>query len=174
VEKVHPHKWVELDLAVIGLQDFANGFLASLRQLPLGEVAPEHRIEHCYIGWYSMTVRGNGDVHPCCFLMPNKSIPPFGNIRTQSVGEIWNGAMYRLFRREMRAAMMMDGKPPIGHGKFRCTVPSCWKHDECPLAYMMAAPDFYQQAHDRLEWLRRRPAVRLARMAATARRAIRR
>jgi MoaA/NifB/PqqE/SkfB family radical SAM enzyme len=174
VETTHRHTWVELDLAIAGLQDYANNLLASLREMPVSHVAPQHRIEYCYIGWYSMTVRGNGNTHPCCFLMPSETIPPFGNLNTQSVQEVWHGELYHRFRQEMRGAMLADGNLPRGYGSFRCTAPGCWKHDDCPLAFMMADPAFYQRAHETLELLRRRPAARMMRMAIAARRMIRR
>ena len=53
----------------------------------------------CVIGWYSMLVRSNGTVSPCCILQHK----PLGNVMTSSVQEIWQGEAYAGFRRELTA-----------------------------------------------------------------------
>jgi radical SAM protein with 4Fe4S-binding SPASM domain len=49
----------------------------------------------CYIAWYHTRIRINGNVFPCqrCDL-------PVGNIDDKSFNEIWNGTVYRSFRKK--------------------------------------------------------------------------
>jgi MoaA/NifB/PqqE/SkfB family radical SAM enzyme len=121
------------------------------------DAALQQAIEYCYIGWYSMTIQGTGAVHPCCFLMPDKEIPEFGNLREQSVQGVWHGAWYERFRWEMRQVMLYETQLPFQHRRFKCTQPFCWKNSSCPLANDMADVAFYDAAHERLERVRRRP-----------------
>jgi MoaA/NifB/PqqE/SkfB family radical SAM enzyme len=166
VPRLPAHFWIDIEAAPFGIGAEVHELLA---QLPAGWTPPpgtqEHRIEYCYIGWYSMAVRGNGDVHPCCFLMTDTTIPPLGNVQRQSVGEIWHGAPYRRLRGELREAMMFEGHTPLQHRRARQTRPACWEHGMCPLAYNLADPGFYAEAHAALEAERRRPLWRVARTA---------
>ena len=57
--------------------------------------------ESCVIGWYSMVIRSDGTIGPCCVLQGK----PLGNIFKQSVDEIWNGEAYRDFRGELSRIM---------------------------------------------------------------------
>ncbi len=61
------------------------------------DVAVRDFDEACVIGWYSMVIRSDGTVAPCCILQGK----PLGNVFKESVGEIWNGEGYRQFRREL-------------------------------------------------------------------------
>jgi len=49
----------------------------------------------CYIAWYHSRIRVNGNVFPCqrCDL-------PMGNLDENSFNEIWNGTLYRSFRKK--------------------------------------------------------------------------
>ncbi|HET7435352.1 MAG TPA: radical SAM protein [Thermoanaerobaculia bacterium] len=51
----------------------------------------------CVIGWYSMLIRSNGTVAPCCILQ-NK---PLGNVMQTSVREIWNDERFDRYRGEL-------------------------------------------------------------------------
>ena len=53
--------------------------------------------EACVIGWYSLVIRSDGTVAPCCILQGK----PLGNVFQQSVEQIWNGEGYQRFRREL-------------------------------------------------------------------------
>jgi MoaA/NifB/PqqE/SkfB family radical SAM enzyme len=50
----------------------------------------------CYIAWTHPRVRGDGTVHPC-----GPCQRPMGNLREQSLREIWNGPAYRAFRKRL-------------------------------------------------------------------------
>ena len=51
----------------------------------------------CVIGWYSMLIRSNGMVAPCCILQTK----PLGNVMTSGVREVWQGEPYQQFRGEL-------------------------------------------------------------------------
>jgi MoaA/NifB/PqqE/SkfB family radical SAM enzyme len=53
--------------------------------------------EACMIGWYSMVIRSDGTVAPCCILQ-HKNL---GNVFKQPVAEIWHGERYQRFRKEL-------------------------------------------------------------------------
>jgi MoaA/NifB/PqqE/SkfB family radical SAM enzyme len=57
--------------------------------------------EACVIGWYSLVIRSDGTVAPCCILQGK----PLGNILKSPLEEIWNGETYRQFRRELSGIM---------------------------------------------------------------------
>jgi MoaA/NifB/PqqE/SkfB family radical SAM enzyme len=161
VDKLRGRLTFHIDLDVLGLQQQANALMADHRRTSVEEVAPLHAIEYCYIGWYSMTIQGNGDVHACCYLMNDDRIAPLGNLNHQSVQEVWRGPGYQKFRQEMRTAMLFSEKTPFQQRRFKCTQPACWEHDQCPLSYLMATPDFYRRAHEHLETLRKKPGQAL-------------
>jgi MoaA/NifB/PqqE/SkfB family radical SAM enzyme len=85
--------------------------------------------EACVIGWYSMVVRSDGTIAPCCILQSK----PLGNIFKSSLDEIWNGDEYRRFRRELTAII---GSPDWMAGESDRTVEALcgnrgtWK---CPM-----------------------------------------
>jgi MoaA/NifB/PqqE/SkfB family radical SAM enzyme len=168
---------LRLSLDHYGLREFSESLLRPARgqdapeDASVGDPAAPDPIEFCYIGWHSLVVQGTGEVHPCCYLMPEKKIPAFGNLRQQTVAEVWQGESYSRFRQEMRWAMLVRSRTPMQSKRFRCTMPYCWSHDQCLLAYDLADRPFYERAHAELEKLRRRPALRLANIAASAARA---
>jgi MoaA/NifB/PqqE/SkfB family radical SAM enzyme len=175
VERSLQRVWLELHFDHVGLRERCNEILIKGRSGGLGPEVERQQaeklhlkpgtIEWCYIGWYSMLVQGTGDVHPCCFLFPEPSVPAFGNLNTQSVREVWHGEPYQRHRQEMREVMLMEDHVLRRGRRFECTAPGCWAHDACVLANNLADRPFYQQAHDRLERLRRRPLLRAARAA---------
>jgi MoaA/NifB/PqqE/SkfB family radical SAM enzyme len=61
--------------------------------------------EACIIGWYSMLVRSDGSVGPCCILQQKK----LGNIFRQPLREVWNSEAYQQFRREL-TGIIRDGE----------------------------------------------------------------
>lgn len=66
--------------------------------------------EPCLIGWHSLVIRTSGIVAPCCILQS----APLGDLRTQSLREVWFGEPYAAFRREL-ARMLREGES--------------WRHD---------------------------------------------
>ena len=154
-----------LDFALVGLQPHCTDVLERRYGDAPFSSYKKYEIEYCYIAWYSTTIQGNGDVHACCHLMPDSQIAPLGNVNQQSISDIWRGENYRQLRHELRTAMLMQAKTPFQQRRFRCTVPACWEHDQCPLSHMMATDDFYQRAHKQLQAVRQKPAMMAARFA---------
>jgi hypothetical protein len=96
----------------------ANALLASLRN-ELG-VAPEHvyttapsfreQNGQCFFAWYSATIRGNGDLYPCCMLL-NPEYKPLGNLVTDpGFQQHWQGPAFGALREEMRDVMLTGGE----------------------------------------------------------------
>jgi MoaA/NifB/PqqE/SkfB family radical SAM enzyme len=53
--------------------------------------------EPCVIGWHSLLIRTSGVVAPCCILQGSL----LGDVFKQPVREVWYGAGYARFRREL-------------------------------------------------------------------------
>jgi MoaA/NifB/PqqE/SkfB family radical SAM enzyme len=64
--------------------------------------SPKHRIV-CSSPWLECYVYPNGDVSLCCqsLLMTGRYVPIMGNIREQSLAEIWKGEWYRMWRKAL-------------------------------------------------------------------------
>lgn len=78
------------------------------RRIPLSTFQPisyfdNHEPMDCFEPWESFRIAENGDVFPCCY-----SNYVMGNILQQSVEEIWNGAEYRYYRRNVNS-----NEPPL-------------------------------------------------------------
>lgn len=50
----------------------------------------------CYHPWFFMSIRPNGDMYPCSADMPS----PFGNIKTDSIKEVWFSKRFDLLREQ--------------------------------------------------------------------------
>lgn len=57
----------------------------------------------CYVPWLHIFIAWNGDVFLCC--MARGKTEPFGNVRRQSVMEVFDGEPYRAIRREFMTRM---------------------------------------------------------------------
>ena len=108
--------------------------------------------EFCLIGWYATSINANGDVVPCCILQDRKTAV-LGNIRRSTLEEIWEGAEYARFRRELRAIMgNRGGEVPAG----ACVVEDvCVKKELCPNRSFYWADDapFRRRFHRLVEGL---------------------
>lgn len=51
----------------------------------------------CHYPWTSMYISPNGDVKHCC----NTNLTKLGNLKTQTVDEIWNGKLYKQVRKKI-------------------------------------------------------------------------
>ena len=69
----------------------------------LGKREPEFENRICTTTYKSMLILSNGDAFPCCFMVGK----PLGNIKDQSIEEIWNGKNYKEVRRRIK-----NGNPP--------------------------------------------------------------
>lgn len=125
-------------------------------------------IRYCYIGWHSMTLVGSQAAYPCCYLLPDATIPSLGNLATQSLGEIWRGEAYQRFRKEMRDYFLLQRRLPFFARRTRQIAVGCATHDACPITRSMCDEAFYEEAERRLERLRRRLGTRLWSLAERA------
>jgi MoaA/NifB/PqqE/SkfB family radical SAM enzyme len=78
--------------------------------LVVGATRNARPYQRCRRPWTLMYVTANGNVLPCC-IAPFTGVPygtiVLGNLFTQSIEGIWNGAPYRQWRRSM-----LNGDPP--------------------------------------------------------------
>jgi MoaA/NifB/PqqE/SkfB family radical SAM enzyme len=57
----------------------------------------ESFVENCIMAWFTMVIRSEGSVAPCCILQDKR----MGNIMERSLREVWYGEDYNRFRREL-------------------------------------------------------------------------
>lgn len=55
----------------------------------------------CLFPWTHMYVHTTGDVFPCCIAEPGHKNLSLGNVKTQTIEEIWNGEKYQTLRKNM-------------------------------------------------------------------------
>lgn len=107
-------------------------------------VAGDKRVEYCYMGWYQATISAVGGVFPCCnFVGLEKK--RCGNVLESPLPEIWRGADFAQFRREVRQLVFVEGE--LEHSKkfHRFLEPYCIARRECPFAYYLCSPGFYTE-----------------------------
>lgn len=75
-----------------------NGDLSAVNQLQQDTAlqAQDHVV--CNIPWQTMTIAWDGDVVPCCYDYDKKLV--LGNVRQQSLQQIWQGESMQQLRRE--------------------------------------------------------------------------
>jgi MoaA/NifB/PqqE/SkfB family radical SAM enzyme len=123
----------------------------------------------CFFGWYTMTVRGNGDLYPCCMLM-NPDYEPLGNATTGSILEHWRGARFSRLRAEMREVLLRSGKVFYRPTRFRelkkqCVEPhACWLKNN----YFRGDESFYRELGEALDEARMRETRLSGRLEALA------
>lgn len=109
----------------------------------------ELRREYCYIGWYQATVSANGEVWPCCVLheRPGKKM---GDLRTESMQDVWHGDRYQLYRSQMRRIMLNRGEIDPGHCG-SCLESQCVHRFGCLYNFDLASAAFYDSLALRME-----------------------
>jgi MoaA/NifB/PqqE/SkfB family radical SAM enzyme len=120
---------------------------------------------HCFFGWYTATIRGNGDLYPCCLLM-TPDYKPLGNALQGSFRSHWNGPQFRRLRSEMREVMLDGESARFDPERHRVIRPQCVGYGMCWLKNMYFRGDeaFYAELAVAMEKARRRAALsRLAR-----------
>jgi len=115
--------------------------------------APSFREEngHCFFGWYTATIRGNGDMYPCCLLM-SPDYPPLGNALEGSFAEHWNGPAFTRLRGEMRDVFFARGAR-YDPERFRVLRRQCVEPGMCWLKnmYFRADDAFYRELGEALD-----------------------
>jgi len=99
----------------------------------------------CFFGYYTATIRGNGDLYPCCMLM-NPGYQPLGNVlEGGSFAEHWHGRAFTRLRHEMRELLLRGGRMFYRPSRFRTLGPQCVKAHQCGLKtmYFRADEEFY-------------------------------
>jgi len=104
--------------------------MMKIRRNVKADQAVEGFDESCVIGWYSMVIRSDGTIGPCCVLQGK----PLGNIFKQSVDEIWNGDAYRDFRGELSRIMVENEQwKAAGNEKVVDSICAAKSGSRCPM-----------------------------------------
>lgn len=137
---------------------------------PSFSTAPSFRDEngHCFFGWYTATIRGNGDLYPCCLLM-TPDYPPLGNVSTGRFDEHWKGPAFAGLRSEMRDVLVSGERAAWDPNRYRLIRPQCVEPGLCWLKniYFRGDEEFYRRLAATLGRMRWR--ARWARWPRTAR-----
>ncbi|HVT57140.1 MAG TPA: radical SAM protein [Thermoanaerobaculia bacterium] len=117
----------------------------------------------CFFAWYTTTIRGNGDLYPCCMLM-NPTYKPLGNTRTGSFREHWHGKTFRRLRTEMREILISGGQTPYSPERFKVLDSNCVVPHRCFLKNMYFRGDetFYRELGAALGQARKKESGRRA------------
>lgn len=113
---------------------------------------------HCFFGYYSAVVRGNGDMYPCCMLI-KPDYKPLGNgAGGDFIDQNWKGPDFTQLRQEMREVMLAGNEIEYQEGKFRTLAPQCVNAHACGLKNMYFRSDeqFYRELGEALDKTRRR------------------
>jgi len=106
--------------------------------------------DSCIIGWYSLVVRTNGAVAPCCVIQ-NRDL---GNVFTQTVDEIWNGERYRTFRKELSNIMLRGADWRFDPATDHTIIRMCGEdiaEERCPIKSFYFKPDIpFMRQYDSL------------------------
>lgn len=94
----------------------------------------------CFFGFYTATIRGNGDLYPCCMLM-HPDYKPLGNALQGSFAEHWHGQAFRRLRHEMRELLLRGGRMFYRRDRFRTLGPQCVHAHQCYLKNMYFRTD---------------------------------
>jgi MoaA/NifB/PqqE/SkfB family radical SAM enzyme len=112
-------------------------------------------LDHCFFGWYSATIRGTGEMYPCCMLM-SPDYQPIGDLGQGNFAEQWRGEGFTKLREEMREVILRNGR--IEAERFETLRPQCVKAGQCGLKSMHFRADeaFYRELGGALELARER------------------
>ena len=111
---------------------------------------------HCFFGWYTATIRGNGDVYPCCLLM-QPDYEPLGNAVNGRFVDVWNGPAFTQMRREQRDVLLAGESAEFDPGRYQVIRPQCVESGACWLKNMYFRGDeaFYRELARALDSARR-------------------
>ena len=111
---------------------------------------------HCFFGWYTATIRGNGDMYPCCLLM-TPDYKPLGNASSGKFADQWNGPGFTRLREEMRDVLVAGSSAAWDPTHYRVLRPQCVEYGQCWLknVYFRGDEEFYAELGRVLERLRR-------------------
>ena len=100
----------------------------------------------CFFGYYTATIRGNGDLYPCCMLM-HPDYKPLGNALTGSFADHWRGPAFTRLRTEMRELLLRGGRMFYRPKRFQTLGRQCVEAHQCGLKNMYFRQDeeFYAE-----------------------------
>ena len=145
--------WIMFSLGTEGLDVETAALTAEIHAHHDSAPAPDpvyDAFRFCLIPWYTMAVLGSGKVFPCCMLLSNSAVEPLGDLKTQSLAQIWNGPAYRKLRREVRHSMLLGGPVPMAHRLCHHTARPCWLPGGCALAASQPDPDDLEHLANRI------------------------
>jgi MoaA/NifB/PqqE/SkfB family radical SAM enzyme len=152
---------LEISFPVQGWNEMAlelRDELAYPAYLPAHPAAASFREEngHCFFGWYSATIRGNGEMYPCCLLM-SPDYTPLGNPVNSTFAEQWNGPGFNRLRVEMRSVLLENPKR-FEPETYKVIRKQCVEPGMCSLKnmYFRGDEDFYARLGRAMKWARRR------------------
>jgi MoaA/NifB/PqqE/SkfB family radical SAM enzyme len=126
-------------------------------------MAPSFREEngHCFFSWYTATIRGNGDLYPCCLLML-PDYKPLGNALNGKFVDHWEGPAFTQMRHEQREILVAGSEArfdPVRHTVIR---KQCVDYGLCWLKniYFRADEAFYKELGTALDRERRLAKIR--------------
>ncbi len=133
--------------------------IATGPEAPPIATAPSFREEngHCFFGWYTATIRGNGDLYPCCLLMSH-DYAPLGNAINGRFVDHWNGPAFTRLRQEQRDVFLAGDQAAFDPQQHRVLKRQCVERGLCWLKNMYFRGDeaFYAELGRALEKARRR------------------
>jgi MoaA/NifB/PqqE/SkfB family radical SAM enzyme len=99
----------------------------------------------CFFGYYTATIRGNGDLYPCCMLM-HPGYKPLGNALKGTFADHWHGPAFQRLRQEMREVLLRGGRMFYRKDRFKTLAPQCVKAHQCGLKNIYFRQDeaFYE------------------------------
>lgn len=111
----------------------------------------------CFFGWYTATVRGNGELYPCCMLL-NPEYKPLGNALEGTFQSHWQGPKFTKMREEQREVMLRGGRMFYREGRFETLKRQCVEPSLCGLKNMFFRGDeaFYAELRAEMDRVRRR------------------
>jgi len=111
---------------------------------------------HCFFAWYTATIRGNGDVYPCCLLM-QPDYKPLGNAVNGRFVDVWNGPAFTQMRLEQRDVLLAGESAAFDPERYQVIRPQCVERGACWLKNMYFRGDeaFYRDLARALDSERR-------------------
>ncbi|HEY2798236.1 MAG TPA: radical SAM protein [Thermoanaerobaculia bacterium] len=131
---------------------------------PLFPTAPAFREAngHCFFGWYTATIRGNGDLYPCCLLM-QPDYKPLGNALNGRFVDHWNGPAFTKMREEQREVLLAGDGARFDPERHKIIRRQCVEYGACWLKNLYFRGDhaFYADLAKALDAARAEPRPRV-------------
>lgn len=112
---------------------------------------------HCFFGWYTASIRGTGEMYPCCMLM-NPDYEPLGNALDGGALHQWRDGRFKKLRRDMREVFLTGGRIFNRRKRMDTLMPQCIEAHRCGLKnmYFRQDEDFYRQLGEAVDEMRKK------------------